>query len=324
MTGSPYQRKILLESGTNEVEIMEFSIGQQHFGINVAKVKRLVRWDHNNVTRLDMAPPGVVGSYHFMKHQLLLIDLRQVLEIQAAIVNPERQLILVSEFNNHLYAFIIDAVNRIHRVSWKKLQPIEGMASLQSPYTTASLQLDARVIMILDLEHITSEIAPEQSVHGSHKNFEDVKLNFDRKTVQIVYAEDSAMIRKITVDQLKKSGFENIILKTNGKLAFEYLKEIRQKALTERKGIENYIHLLLSDIEMPQMDGLSLCRAVREELGFKKLPIVMYSSLINDQMANKCKSVGASAWMSKPEIAKIINLIDQYCLQTTEEPLTPQ
>ena len=101
MTGSPNNRTILLESGTNELEVMEFSIGTQHFGVNVAKVRRLLRWDHKNLTRLDFGPPGVIGSLHFMNQQVLLIDLRSVLEITDPIADQERQLILVCEFNHH-------------------------------------------------------------------------------------------------------------------------------------------------------------------------------------------------------------------------------
>ena len=123
------------------------------------------------------------------------------------------------------------------------------------------------------------------------------------------------MIRRITVDQLNKAGFTNITTKNNGKLAYDYLKELQQKALLEHKQMNHYLQLVLSDIEMPEMDGLSFCKLFRQELGVKNIPFVVYSSLINDQMAAKCKSVGANAWMSKPEIDKIVHLIDQYCIE---------
>ncbi|MES2307847.1 MAG: chemotaxis protein CheV [Verrucomicrobiota bacterium] len=315
MIGTQNQRKILLESGTNELEVMEFSIGKQHFGVNVAKVRRLLRWDHQNVTRLDFGPPGVLGSLHFMNQQVLLIDLRSVLDIADEIVDQERQLILVCEFNHHVYAFIIDAVNRIHRVSWKSLQPVEGLISHQSPYTTSSLQIEDRVIMILDMEHILSEIVPEQSIIGSTAKMDSVQSNFDRATIHILFAEDSAMIRKITVEQLNKAGFTHITTKNNGKLAYEYLQELQKKSLHERKPLREYLQMVLSDIEMPEMDGLTFCKHFRENLGVKNIPFVVYSSLINDQMATKCKSVGANAWMSKPEIDKIVHIIDQSCVE---------
>ena len=315
MTGSPNNRTILLESGTNELEVMEFSIGSQHFGVNVAKVRRLLRWDHKNVTRLDFGPPGVIGSLHFMNQQVLLIDLRSVLEIADPIADQERQLILVCEFNHHIYAFVIDAVNRIHRASWKSLQPVEGIMAQQSPYTTSSLQIEGRVIMILDMEHILSEIVPEQSIIGANAKMSSIQSNFDRSEVHILFAEDSAMIRKITVDQLTKAGFTNITTKNNGKLAYDYLKELKQKSLVERKPMSHYLQLVLSDIEMPEMDGLTFCKMFRQDLGVKDIPFVVYSSLINDQMAAKCKSVGANAWMSKPEIDKIVHLIDQFCVE---------
>ncbi len=315
MTGSPNNRTILLESGTNELEVMEFSIGTQHFGVNVAKVRRLLRWDHQNLTRLDFGPPGVIGSLHFMNQQVLLIDLRSVLDITDPIADQERQLILVCEFNHHIYAFVIDAVNRIHRASWKSLQPVEGIMAQQSPYTTSSLQMEGRVIMILDMEHILSEIVPEQSIIGANAKMESIQTNFDRSAVHILFAEDSAMIRKITVGQLTQAGFTNITTKNNGKQAYDYLKELQQKALVERKPMSHYLQLILSDIEMPEMDGLTFCKMFRQTLGVKDIPFVVYSSLINDQMAAKCKSVGANAWMSKPEIDKIVHVIDQFCVE---------
>lgn len=206
-------------------------------------------------------------------------------------------------------------MNRIHRASWKSLQPVEGVIAQQSPYTTSSLQIENRVIMILDMEHILSEIVPEQSIIGSTAKMDTVQANFDRSAIHILFAEDSAMIRRITVDQLNKAGFTNITTKNNGKLAYDYLKELQQKALHEHKQMNHYLQLVLSDIEMPEMDGLSFCKLFRQELGVKNIPFVVYSSLINDQMAAKCKSVGANAWMSKPEIDKIVHLIDQYCVE---------
>ena len=122
------------------------------------------------------------------------------------------------------------------------------------------------------------------------------------------------MIRRATIDQLKKAGFVTILPFGNGKLAWEYFQLEMEKANKEGRPVEEIADLLLTDIEMPEMDGLTLCKTIRAHLELKKLPILVYSSLINDQMSIKCKSVGATAWMTKPEIDKIVEIIDESIL----------
>lgn len=290
---------------------MEFSIATQSFATNVAKVKKLVRWENGMVTRLDLCPNGVLGTIQFMNQAILLVDLRQVLGVEAPAQNLERQLVLIAEFNRKITAFLIDAVHKIHRVSWSQLQPTEQVISTTSSYTTSSLQLEERVIMVLDLEHIMVEISPMNSILHSDDRIAALKPNERRSEIKIVFAEDSPMIRRATIDQLKKAGFVKILPFGNGKQAWEYFKVEMEKAKKEGRPVEEIADLLLTDIEMPEMDGLTLCKTIRSDLELKKLPILVYSSLINDQMAVKCKSVGATAWMTKPEIDKIVEIIDE-------------
>jgi two-component system chemotaxis response regulator CheV len=121
------------------------------------------------------------------------------------------------------------------------------------------------------------------------------------------------MIRRMTSEQLRTAGFTNLLLFENGLRAHQKLLEFHQEMQTTGNPITHYVNLVLTDIEMPQMDGLTLCKAIKKEMGHTNLPVIIYSSLINQQMAEKCRSVGSNAHISKPQIEQIVSIIDREC-----------
>lgn len=304
---------ILLDVGTNELEIIEFSVGGQSFGVNVAKVKKVLHFKPELMTKLVQAPPGVDGILYYQDKPVLLVNLRQVLRLDAAPANADRLLALVTQFNDIFSSFLIDGVNRIHRLSWKQLQPFEETIPGATACVTGTVTVEGRVIMILDLEHLMADISPETSVKASLGVDREIPLDVRRGGVRVVYAEDSALIRRITVQKLREAGFTQVQAYDNGQRAYDALSGMVKTAQESGAPPDNAFDLLLTDIEMPQMDGLTLCRRVREELGMRTKPIVIYSSLINDQMATKCRSVGSSAHVSKPKIEEIVGLLDRLC-----------
>ena len=127
MASKDSNQGILLETGTNEVEIIEFYLGGQSFGINVAKVKQIVQFEAKLLTEIPETHPAVLGTFLYRGSTSPLIDLNKALHREKVTQDDERTLVLVSEFNNTVNSFQIDGINRIHRISWDQLQPLSQL-----------------------------------------------------------------------------------------------------------------------------------------------------------------------------------------------------
>ncbi|MEM9159374.1 MAG: chemotaxis protein [Verrucomicrobiota bacterium] len=310
---------ILLESGTNEVEFIEFFLGDVSYGINVSKVQRVLAVTSVKISQVAQAPDCVKGIIHIHDKPVMLMDLKQALNIQVdqEKFDPERQLILVTKFNSVTTAFLIDGISKIHRTSWELFEPMSDNVSHEGSagFTTGTVTLNEKIIIILDLERLMLTFFPESHSHS----VKDIRVmeKSGRENVKIVYAEDSKMVRKITVDILKKAGYENIVAFENGHEALLHINRISQELKAENRPLNSAIDLVLTDIEMPKMDGLTLCKRVKQDLsgGAGSPRVIVYSSLINKEMSAKCKSVMADAQLAKPEVEQIVELIDPLCIE---------
>lgn len=305
------QREILLKAGTNEVEIFEFNLGGQHFGVNVAKVSQIVQRDQVKITRTDLSAPGVLGSITYREKPVMILDLSQILGIEGDAIDPSRSLILVSQFNEQTIALTIDGAERIHRVSWKNFEPVDRVLSHDNPYVNGIIRLEDRLVLVLDLEYILTTVNPNLSIRSVDQVEGAENQNPQRDQIKILFAEDSSMIRKMVANQLDEAGFTSIDIATNGQEALDKINGYMEQSKESGQPISDFVDIVLTDIEMPIMDGLTLCRTIKKEYQLN-VPVLVFSSLINDQMIAKCKSVGADAWGSKPKIDLIMNLIDRY------------
>lgn len=324
---------ILLESGTNEVEILEFMLCGQSFGLNVAKTQAIEQFDPARLTAIPMTPPGILGMLLFRNRTLPLMDLADVLGMdqpkvedrnwemdEETTAKQDRQIVLVMEFNNTTSAVLVDAVNRIHRISWDQIAPLSAALAHDSTTFTGSVHIEKREILILDMEKIMSEVMPEACIRSlGYDQLYHVR-EADRADVKIVLAEDSNAIRSMIEHVLQQGNYQQIRSFDNGQSAKDYIWEIVERAREKGGSISDELTMLISDIEMPRMDGLTLCRQIKESPELKQIPVVLFSSLINEQMAAKCRSVGADGYISKPQIGELIQLIDQFCLG--EKPAT--
>lgn len=292
---------ILLETGTNEVEFLEFTIGGQNFGVNVAKVTQVLVWRDQHLTRLPQNGSFCLGTVPFRKKHISVMDLRSYLGIREAPLHPEKQLLLVVEFNKVSKGYIVDGVEEIQRVSWDKFVPLQDTAfGKGNNCITGSVIIDNRVIMIVDLEGMMAEL-DDANHPGSYKQEAKVSSLQERSNLRIVYCEDSATVRQITVNFLKESGFENIKVFGSGLEGLEYLQS------PENEGVD----LVLSDIEMPNLDGLAFCKSLKSDAKFEKVPFVFFSSIINDEMRKKCEGIKCDAAFSKPQMNLIIDFIER-------------
>ena len=313
---------ILLQSGNNEVEFIEFNVGGVNYGINVAKVERVLARPTVTITRMDNDGTAMLGTIYVQNMPIQLIDLRHALEMdplpEDERVQEDRQLILVTKFYKMTTSFLIDSVNKIHRTSWSEFEPIDASMTgdVLSSYVTGTIKIDNRVIVILDLEHLMLEFAPEMAVKlGAVSKEEPCELTERREKLKIIYAEDSGVIRKMMLNTLESGGYKNVVAFEHGRSAYEYILELNQRYLAEGGQLTDYIGCIITDIEMPQMDGLTLCKNIKDMNFGGSIPsVVVYSSLINESMTKKCKSVGADAQISKPHGTDIIDVLDRLCL----------
>jgi two-component system, chemotaxis family, chemotaxis protein CheV len=289
---------ILLESGINEVEFLIVSLGEQKYGINVSKVCQILVFDPKQISEIPNQVDEILGVITFREQVISIIDLSMNLKRRND-VKLNQRLLIITEFNQRRTGFIVDGVERIERVNWSDFEPITGTTC--NGLTTSvvgTIRRSEGLVIILDLESILASLDPSMSIdfHSDEIN----KARIARDTVRVLHCEDSIVIQKLVLKVLSNAGFTRIEQVANGAQALELLN----------KNGKGSFDIVLSDIEMPSIDGLTMCRTLREDPRFTGLPVVFFSSMINEQMAAKCRSVGGNAAYSKPQINMIVSAIE--------------
>ncbi|RIJ67703.1 chemotaxis protein [Rummeliibacillus sp. POC4] len=295
---------ILLESGTNELEIVEFEVGSNKFGINVIKVKEIIQ--PIPVTFIPHAHPHVEGIIQLRGEVLPVVDMKKVLGLVNTAYS-EQQKYIVAEFNRQRVVFHVDNVTQIHRFSWDQIEKPTEIYQGGNSQVIGVIKRDDFMLLLLDFEKIMVDINPDSGI-----NIASVKKlgKRERSEKKIIIAEDSPLLRKLLHDTMHEAGYVNVEFFENGKDALDYLLSIADKT----DNISDYVQLMVTDIEMPQMDGHHLTRQVKSNPILKKLPIIIFSSLITDDLRHKGEEVGAEDQISKPEIAELILKVDEYIL----------
>lgn len=299
------QSQILLEVGTNELELVEFYIDEADgyrgfYGINVSKVVEISR--SQPITAMPQMPhPSVLGAFPFRDGRIVpLIDISKFLNKGGVVSEDPR--IIITEFNKTHTAFLVSGVTRIHRISWKQVEaPTPLLLEISGGSITAVVRLEGRVVFVLDAEAIVAAMNPSLSVKMDENRMEALP---DRK-YHILHADDSVSIRRLVVDLLKKEGRFDVTQANDGEEAWNLLLRYKQQAEDNNIPISNLVQGIITDIEMPNLDGLTLCRYIKEDHLLKDIPVAMFSSLISTSLAHKCKSVGADAQFAKPDLQGI-------------------
>jgi len=291
--------KILLENGTNELEILEFTLGDNSYGINVAKIREII--NYQPVTPVPNSHPSIEGIFMPRGTMITAISLRNALQMGDSEPNG---LFIITNFNRLDVAFHVDKVLGIRRVNWSEIiKPDATINNDEEGVSTGIVKFDDRLVIILDFEKIVADISPET---GLKMNEVERLAGRNRSSVPIVIAEDSHLLNKLINDALVKSGYDNIKRTENGLEAWEYISDAAERGI-----LENRCQLLITDIEMPQMDGHRLTKLIKSNDKTKNIPVVIFSSLVNDEMRVKGEALGADAQLSKPEIGNLVDEIDK-------------
>ncbi|NCE65526.1 chemotaxis signal transduction protein CheV [Pseudoflavonifractor sp. 524-17] len=296
------KRGILLESGTNEIEVMEFTINDNLYGINVAKVKEILM--PAPVKLMPHAHPAVEGIFRPRDIVLTVVDLPRYL-LGAPCEKGAKDLFIVTNFNKMNIAFRVHTVVGISRISWQDIQkPDKTMSRGEEGVATGIAQCNGELVTILDFEKIVAEIAPETTIQMSEI---DQLGPRQRQEAPILVAEDSLLLSKMIEEALHKSGYANVTMFSNGQELWNYLQRMQGKSIEE---VREKAALIITDIEMPQMDGHRLTKLVKEDKLFSKIPVIIFSSLITEEMRRKGRELGADEQMSKPEIGHLVRVMD--------------
>ena len=290
---------ILLESGTNEIEIMEFTIDGNLYGINVAKVREIVM--PTPVKMMPHAHPAVEGIIKPRDIVITVVDLPTYLG--AANPKGEKDLFIITNFNKMYIAFRVHTVVGINRISWMDIhKPDKTVSGGSEGVATGIAQCGKDLVTILDFERIVAEIAPETTIQADE--IEQMGPR-PRSEEPIWIAEDSILLSKMIGDCLHKAGYANLRMFPNGRELWEALN-----ALPEEGRMFDQVALIITDIEMPQMDGHRLTKLVKSTPRFQDIPLIIFSSLISEEMRIKGRQLGADEQMSKPEIGHLVDVMD--------------
>lgn len=305
------ETNILLESGTNELEILEFCVGGNYYGINVAKIKEIIPYEYP--VPVPNCHPSIEGIIKPREEVISVVSLSKALNLPPLTSEDmKKSMFILTNFNNMLTAFHVDSVQGIQRVSWNQINmPDSTINNGGDTVATGIVSLSGKLVIILDFEKIVTEISPETGIKESEIDAMGERRN--RADVPIVYAEDSVLLSRMIHTCLEKAGYTNLHPMANGLEAWNYLCECCEAGTLKEK-----VQLVITDIEMPQMDGHRLLKNIKTDNKMANIPVVIFSSLVNDEMRRKGEGLGADAQLSKPEIGKLVEEIDRI-LKVREE-----
>jgi len=299
-------QKILLEAGTNEIEVLEFYVSGQSFGLNVLKVQEIIHYSEGIITKIPKSHKSVIGALYFRDKPIPVINLSEFLGFQENDMDNPRKVIMVCEFNRITLGFLATNAQKIWRMSWESiLTPPELFAGILAPVTGVANIME-RDILMLDFEAVTDEIfhidagasfakGAENELRKSHPGL------WEKRGNTLVYAaDDSSIVRSRLEHILQELNYSHYKFFINGEQVLETVRNLPNDLRPK---------IIIADIEMPQMDGLTLCKRIKEK--FPRIKVIILSSLITEQIAQKCREVHADKFLSKSEFEKIVPMVDE-------------
>lgn len=301
-----------VDSGTNELQLLEFLVGDEFFGINIAKVSEIMIY--TEVTKVPSSPDAVEGVFMHRDKLVTVIDLHNILGISLPESTPG--LFIVCDFQQLSIAFHVTSVDGIQRLSWLQIEKPPAVTDADGEnIATGIAKMEQRIVMILDFEKIVCDLN-----HGKEFDVAEISefarhehIDYNKK---VIIAEDSIFLNKVMVEALKKAGFTNIETFYDGKSCWEYVETIKDDP-AQVANIAGFI----SDIEMPQMDGHSLTRLIKTDKTLAHLPVLIFSSLIHENMRAHGSKAGADAQYSRAELNECIHHLIKLVSERNEHKL---
>lgn len=296
------EHNILLESGTNELEVLELFIAERlsdgttapcYFGVNVAKVMQVIEAPQFAAPE-SASNPCFMGMIDIRNMMVPVLDLSRWLHMDME--HTDRDVIMVTEFSHAVTGFLVSGVTEIHRVGWQQVQPPSGyLTRMGTSCIVGMVDLGDHFVQLVDLESVLADLDPSSFEKMTHQGAQATRA------YRALVADDSATIRMMLRKNLESANFD-LTLVNNGKEALDRLREYRDQAAQQGKPLSEFVDIVISDIEMPLMDGFTLTKNIKEDPVLGKLPVILYSSLITTELRHKGESVGADDQISKPDL----------------------
>lgn len=296
---------ILLESGTNELEVLVFTLGEMPCGVNVAKVREVIEQPrHVHVPR---SHPAVIGVANLRGQVIPLVDLQLYFK-PGQPSDAQQRHVIITEFNDLLMGFIVDGVEQIYRLGWETVEPAPSSMAHEQAAVTSICHVDERLVLMIDFEKIAFDI---QGVNMSAEKVGESAAGFNRATKRILLAEDSPTMRNFMQQTIVSAGYRQLKICGDGQEAWEEIQRSIQ-------GDVPPFDLIISDIEMPRMDGLHLCKRIKENTQLNDVPVVIFSSLVSDDNQKKMSAVHADMTLTKPQLVQLIEILDKLLTRNAE------
>jgi len=309
-------KKILLESGTNELEIVEFRIDECdnkgnvipcYFGVNVAKVREIIRLP--NLRKVVNTHAAISGMIKLRDQVITLIDLSRALNKNTEGIAADR--VIVLEFNRIIVGILVHSVSRIYRISWENVEP--PVKAIHDANITGVVKMEDRIILILDFEKIIGELSSTEALSKPGEELMLAHSTVNRGAKTILVADDSRFIRNTMCGSLRQAGY-HVVEAENGEEAWDMVNAMREKCAAQGAPITDLLNLIITDIEMPRMDGLHLTALIRKDAALDQVPVVIFSSLATDDNKTKWKNLGASDILTKPDLPNLVEKADSLVL----------
>lgn len=294
-----------MDSGTNELEIVKFEVGVNTFGINVMKVREIIQ--PVDVTSVPQSHKDVEGMIKLRGEILPVISLYTFFGVDAEEAKDDKY--IVTEFNKRKIVFHVGSVSQIHRVSWEAIEKPTSLNQGMERHLTGIIKLEDTMIFLPDYEKIIYDIESASGVETYHVHQE----GFDERRAgkKLIIVEDSPLLMRLLTDELTEAGYSEIVTFENGKEAYDYVVELTDNGAN----LSDHIDMIISDIEMPKMDGHRLTKLLKDNPQSSDVPIMIFSSLITDDLRHRGEVVGADEQISKPEISELIKKVDTYVIE---------
>jgi len=303
-------------AGTNKLEILLFSLGtdlrtgrQETFGINVFKVREVMRTPQ--ITAAPDMPSAVKGMVSLRGILVPVVDLADFIGMQT---ETPRDIMIVTEYNGHTQGFLVESVDTILRLDWAKMRvPPEMLTANLGGLVTAVTELqDGRLVMMLDVERILAETSKydDDMVFGAIQPL-------GKEGLTVVYADDSSVARGQIEKTLNALGIRGMAA-VNGRQAWEELLKIANYADATGRKVSELVQLILTDVEMPEMDGYILTKNIKSDPRFAGIPVLMHSSLSSMSNMQLGKSVGVDEYVPKFEAQRLAETLGRLLLKDEE------
>ena len=293
---------VLLDVGTGELEVIVFLVNNNRYCMNVLKAREIVPL--NNVRTSTDSNQSILGITNVRDKVMTIIDLSYILDKKVT-KKEDKKMALVCEFNRKQMMFAVDSIEGIRRVKWSEINKPDQL--LKGSFSVGNILAEDGILLMLDFEKIITDMSSDENPYERSKK--DVVNKEERESKKIYMADDSKTIRTLLKSVLEAAGYTNIHTFDNGQEVLDALYILKSQY---GEAYTKEVDILITDIEMPILDGHTVTKRIKEDNILSNLPVILFSSLISDELYHKGQSVGADAQITKPSINELVDTMDRF------------